>query len=294
MSKESGNEKTPPVVSFVAGGVAGAVEAACTYPFEFAKTRAQLLASPAHPLPKNPYSIILQVARTDGFRALYAGCTALVAGSVLKDSIRFLSFDLIKSAFADAETGTMTPLRNLGAGMMSGVVASLCAVTPSERVKTALIDDAREGGKRFGGSLVQAVAVTWREGGVRGMYRGVEGTTLKQASATAFRMGSYNILRDWEQKRGVQQGTAINFANGAVAGTVTTYATQPFDAVKTRCQSATGASAVDAVKSIWAEAGVRGFWRGTVMRLSRTVMSGGILFTVYERTAGLLRKVVKG
>ncbi|KAL8748066.1 MAG: hypothetical protein Q9190_000151 [Brigantiaea leucoxantha] len=287
--------KTPPVVSFISGGVAGAVEAACTYPFEFAKTRAQLFASSAShsPPPKNPYSIILQVARADGFRALYAGCAALVVGSVLKDSIRFLSFDMIKSAFADAETGTMTPLRNLGAGMTTGVVASLCAVTPSERIKTALVDDAREGGKRYRGSVMHAVAVVWRDGGVRGMYRGLEGTTLKQASATACRMGSYNILKDWEWKRGIEQGTAVNFANGAVAGTLTTYATQPFDVVKTRSQSAKGASAMEAARSIWAEAGVGGFWRGTVMRLSRTVVSGGILFTVYERVAGVLRTVVK-
>ena len=31
--------KTSPAISLVAGGIAGGVESACTYPFEFAKTR---------------------------------------------------------------------------------------------------------------------------------------------------------------------------------------------------------------------------------------------------------------
>lgn len=37
-----------------------------------------------------------------------------------------------------------------------------------------------------------------------------------------------------------------------------------------------------------ADYGVRGFWKGTTMRLGRTVFSGGILFTTYEWAAALL------
>ena len=205
--------------------------------------------------------------------------------------MRFLSFDLIKNAFKDPETGTLTPLRNLGAGMSAGVVASIFAVTPTERIKTALIDDAR-GAKRFN-SAPNAVATIYRENGFLGLYRGFAGTTLKQASATAFRMGTYNILKDFESGRQIEQTTVTNFANGAVAGIVTTYATQPFDTIKTRSQSAKGASTMDAVRSVMADEGVRGFWRGTTMRLGRTVFSGGILFTVYERVAGVLTPLIQ-
>ena len=87
--------------------------------------------------------------------------------------------------------------------------------------------------------------------------------------------------------------TATNFANGAVAGTVTTYATMPFDTIKTRAQSAEGASTVEAFKTIMADGGIKGFWRGTTMRLGRTIFSGGILFTVYERVAAVLNPAFK-
>ncbi len=125
-----------------------------------------------------------------------------------------------------------------------------------------------------------------------GLYRGLAGTTLKQAGATAFRMGTYNILKDYEKRRDIKQTTATNFANGSVAGIVTTLATQPFDTIKTRCQSARGASTVEAFRSIVADYGMKGFWKGTTTRLGRTVFSGGILFTTYEWAAAILNPLV--
>lgn len=299
-ANNNNNNPPPPIpahVSLLAGGTAGAIEAALTYPFEFAKTRAQLHTdtSPrgkSATSNKNPFQVILTVIRTQGPRALYAGCPALVIGSVGKDGVRFLSFDYLKARFADPESGALTPLRSLGAGMSAGVVASVVAVTPTERVKTAMIDDAR-GEKAFGGKMREAVKGVVREDGVvRGLWRGFWGTTGKQATATAWRMGSYSVMKDWERARGVEQTTAVNFANGSVAGVVTTYATQPFDTVKTRCQSARGQGVGEAVRGIWRDGGVRGFWRGTVMRLGRTVFSGGILFTVYERVAAVLNPII--
>ena len=56
------------------------------------------------------------------------------------------------------------------AGMSAGVVASITAVTPTERIKTALIDDARNA-KRFN-SAPHAVAMIYKETGLLGLYRG--------------------------------------------------------------------------------------------------------------------------
>ncbi|KAK5019719.1 hypothetical protein LTR16_000329 [Cryomyces antarcticus] len=221
---------------------------------------------------------------------MYKGCSTLVIGSVGKDGIRFLGFDTIKNAFKDPETGTLSPIRNMLAGMGSGVAASIFAVTPTERIKTALIDDARHL-KRFN-SPMHAVRLIYAESGFLGLYRGFAGTTLKQAFATAFRMGTYNILKDYENTHQIPQTTATNFANGTVAGITTTYATQPFDCIKTRSQSAKGATTLEACRTILADDGVRGFWRGTTMRLGRTIFSGGILFTVYEQVAAILNPVV--
>ncbi|KAF2834324.1 tricarboxylate transport protein-like protein [Patellaria atrata CBS 101060] len=298
MSSNSGDDalnNTPPLVSLLAGAIAGGIEAGSTYPFEFAKTRVQLRQEFGVPTPRTPFAVIPQVIRDEGLRAIYRGCPPLVIGSLAKDGIRFLSFDTIKQSFSDPETGTLSPLRNLLAGMSAGVVASICAVTPTERIKTALIDDARHA-RRFRSSW-HAIRLIYAEDGFLGLYRGFAGTTLKQASATAFRMGTYNILKDFERTRDIEQSTAVNFVNGSVAGIVTTYATQPFDCLKTRSQSASRTTTVEAFKSILADYGIKGFWKGTTMRLSRTVFSGGILFICYEQSVKILNPlfgVVKG
>lgn len=283
------DKSTPPIISIVSGGIAGGIEGAASYPFEFAKTRVQLQNEPGYRPPRNPYSIVINVYRSEGLSALYKGCGALVVGSVAKDAVRFLSFDTVKNAFKDPETGTLTPARNMLAGMSAGVVASVCAVTPSERLKTALIDDARHD-HRYNSSI-HAIKTIIRDDGIKGMYRGFVGTTLKQASATSFRMGSYNIIKDIEVKRGIEQNTGMNFLNGAVAGIITTLLSQPFDTIKTRSQSAKATTTMEAVRGIWSDGGIRAFWRGTVMRLSRTVFSGGVLFTTAEAVSKLITPI---
>jgi solute carrier family 25 citrate transporter 1 len=276
---ENKHKSTPPSISLISGGIAGGVEGFLTYPFEFAKTRVQLAKQnkTTSKAPRNPYLIITHIYQREGLRALYKGCSALVIGSVGKDAVRFLSFDTVKNAFRDPETGVLTPARNMLAGMAAGVVASVCAVTPTERIKTALIDDASNS-KRYTSSI-HCIKSIIHDDGLRGLYRGLVGTTLKQASATSFRMGSYNIIKDAEERRGIVQSTYVNFANGAVAGVVTTLATQPFDTIKTRSQSAKATTTMEAIRGVLLEGGVRGFWRGTVMRLSRTVFSGGQYIT---------------
>lgn len=286
------DKNTPAVVSLVAGGIAGGIEGFLSYPLEFAKTRVQLRAEKGIPTPRNPFAVVTGVYQQEGVRALYKGCGALVVGSIAKDAVRFLFFDQIKESFADPETGTLSPLRNLLAGMTAGVVASITAVTPTERIKTALIDDARHE-KRFRSGL-HATATIWKEHGILGLYRGFAGTTLKQASATAFRMGTYNILKDYEKTKNIEQNTLVNFANGSVAGVVTTLSTQPFDVIKTRSQSAKGTTTLEAMKSVLLDYGIRGFWKGTTMRLGRTVFSGGILFTSYEAVVKIIMPLYPG
>lgn len=99
-------------------------------------------------------------------------------------------------------------------------------------------------------------------------------------------MGSYNALRELSKSYGLPNGnTAVTFATGATAGLITVCVTQPFDTVKTRAQSAKGASTAEAFMSLLREGGVGGFWAGSTMRLGRLILSGGIIFTVYEKIA---------
>lgn len=101
-------------------------------------------------------------------------------------------------------------------------------------------------------------------------------------------MGSYNIFRELVKSHGITPTVVTNFGIGALAGVVTVYATQPFDTIKTRAQGVRGAGIVEAIRSVTLEYGARGFWKGSSMRLGRLLLSGGIVFSVYEEVAAVL------
>jgi solute carrier family 25 (mitochondrial citrate transporter), member 1 len=76
VAADAEGNKPSPLVALLAGGIAGGVEAACTYPFEFAKTRVQLYG---HQGVRNPFAVVAKVAREEGLRALYKGCSTMIA-----------------------------------------------------------------------------------------------------------------------------------------------------------------------------------------------------------------------
>ncbi len=165
-------------------------------------------------------------------------------------------------------------------------------MTPTERIKTALIDDARSE-RRFTGPINATTTLIKEHGLRRALYRGYITTTMKQASTTAVRLGTYNILKDYQRLHNIPQTTAMNFANGAVAGTIVVFVTQPFDTLKTRAQSVRGQGVVEAWTGVIQDYGVKGLWRGSTMRLGRTVLAGGILFTSYEWIAALIQPMLE-
>ena len=128
-----------------------------------------------------------------------------------------------------------------------------------------------------------------RESGIREVYRGVLATCAKQSATSAVRMGSYNVLKTAAAERQIPPSTHMTFLMGSVAGVVTVYATQPFDTIKTRTQAAQGASISQAFRDVMSTSGTLGLWKGSTMRLSRLVLSGGIVFSIYEQVVTLLK-----
>lgn len=252
------------------------------YPFEFAKTTVQLKTSYGS---NNPLKIVPSICRTQGIAAVYTGCSTLVVGATAKAAVRFWSFDTIKAIIRD-DSGKLSPIQGLLAGMGAGAVESVFAVTPSERIKTALISDAKDA-KRFRNGY-HAMQVIFTENGLRGLYRGLLVTTLKQSATSAVRMGSYNALKGLAETHGLPKSTLSTFAIGMIAGTVTVYATQPFDTIKTRAQTSIGATTKHALKEVLKDSGLRGLWKGSTMRLGRLMFSGGIVFSVYEQVSSVL------
>jgi len=224
---------------------------------------------------------------------LYSGCGALVSGNALKAAVRFVSYERYKSLLADPE-GKLSPPRSILAGLAAGMTEAILAVTPSETIKTKLIDDSKQPQPRFRG-LVHGTTMIVREEGFRGIYRGLFPVMLRQGANSAVRFTSYSTLKQFVQgnaRPGQKLSSGLTFAIGGVAGLITVYTTMPFDVIKTRMQSLQAPklyrNSFHCAYVVFAEGGILGFWKGTTPRLARLVMAGGIVFTVYEKTIELL------
>ncbi|KAK4118662.1 putative tricarboxylate transporter mitochondrial carrier protein [Parathielavia appendiculata] len=287
MSSTSAREDAHPAVkgpsalrSILAGSTAGAVEIAITYPAEFAKTRTQLnrRLAEGQKLPWPPFG-----------RQWYAGCTTLIIGNSAKAGIRFVAFDQYKRLLADKD-GKMTGPRTVLAGFGAGVTESLLAVTPTESIKTTLIDDRKSPNPRMRGFL-HAVPIIARERGIRGFFQGFVPTTARQAANSATRFSAYTALKQLAEgytAPGEKLGAVGTFAMGGIAGLITVYVTQPLDTIKTRMQSIEArklyGNSFRCAAIIFKQEGVLTFWSGALPRLARLILSGGIVFTMYEKS----------
>lgn len=96
------------------------------------------------------------------------------------------------------------------------------------------------------------------------------------------------MLKETAKSHKIPLNAFITFGIGSIAGVITVYATQPFDTIKTRLQGTEHTSAKDSIAGVYREYGLRGFWKGSTMRLGRLILSGGIVFSVYEQILGFL------
>ncbi|GAA5978616.1 hypothetical protein JCM11641_002790 [Rhodosporidiobolus odoratus] len=285
-------QKDAPHLALAAGAVAGAVEGAITYPFEYLKTQTQF-ASRTAGKPPGLYEIARTTYARQGILGFYSGVGALVAGNSLKAGVRFLSYDRFKGMLVDSE-GKLSGPRSLLAGLGAGMAEAVFAVTPSETIKTKLIDDAKSPNPRYRG-LVHGTLTIVKEEGLSGVYRGLGPVAARQGANSAVRFTTYGTLKSFvsgNSRPGETLPAGVTFGIGAIAGVVTVYATMPLDVIKTRMQSLSAQTqyrnSFHCAARIFSEEGVFRFWRGATPRLARLVLSGGIVFTVYEQVIVLL------
>ncbi|TKY88090.1 hypothetical protein EX895_003186 [Sporisorium graminicola] len=286
-----------PSVSVVAGATAGAVEGVATFPIEYLKTVSQFAPRDIHGNQQrlSPSEIVRSTLQKEGPRGLFRGCSALVVGNAGKAGVRFFAFENFLNLLKNKTTGKPSSAGSYLAGMGAGVLEAVFAVTPSETIKTKLIDDGKRAKPRYEQGLLRGTASIIRQEGFGGIYQGVLPVVMRQGSASAIRLGTYSALRDFLPKAHGSGSSLVNwlgtFSIGAASGVVAVYGTMPFDVLKTRMQAIDAAryrSTWHCLTQILRSEGVSALWRGSVSRSMRLIVSGGVIFSVYEQVVWLL------
>lgn len=206
----------PLLLYMTAGCIAGGIEAITCWPLEFIKVQLQLqkqslpestldkktddddiirmedvdngkpnchLPQPSQPIYTDMISGIIYTVRVHGCCALYHGLTPTLLGSIPKAGIRFgldaWFGDLLARVYGGDDDGDNDEaMSSMGmyflAGMAAGVVEALVVVVPVETIKTKCIE--------LNMSFLRGLKEILVMEGIRGIYKGVSATLLKQGS----------------------------------------------------------------------------------------------------------------
>lgn len=228
--------KKSPLKAIVAGGISGGLEICITYPTEYVKTQLQLDSKAAQPRYRGPIDCVRKTVHTHGFFGLYRGLSSLLYGSIPKAAVRFSVYEQLRNMLVD-ERGKLSRTQSFLAGMGAGVSEAIVIVCPMETIKVKFIDDQTRPQPRYRG-FFHGVREIVREEGLRGVYKGLTPTILKQGSNQGIRFFVHNAITEW--MRGGDSNRKLpwhmTMASGALAGAASVFGNTPIDVVKTRMQ----------------------------------------------------------
>ena len=200
------------------------------------------------------------------------------------------------SSIALQSPGTMTASRmklfNLLSGGAAGTIAS-CITNPLEVIKTQLQSSSVAVGELSSksGHPVEIAKTIFERDGIFGFWKGMRPTLVGIIPARSAYFFTYEQTKRFLGSSGVKEGGVSNaLASGLMAGIAGNTLTSPIWVVKTRLQlladSTAGQRAYtgyrDAVKSIFKEEGVGGFYKG-ISASYWGCLEGATQFMIYEQ-----------
>ncbi|XP_010254470.2 PREDICTED: mitochondrial arginine transporter BAC2-like [Nelumbo nucifera] len=248
------------------------------------------------------FGLLRNIVSAEGPAALYRGMGApLVSVSfqfLVQNAIVFQIYGAFSRAL-HSPTKTMEPPPYTGvalAGLGTGVVQSFL-LSPVELVKIRL--QLRTGGQSHNlpsdrektpMSLAKGIL---RRDGVRGMYRGLTVTTLRDGPAHAFYFWTYEYAREQLHpgcRKSGQESVRTMLVAGGLAGVASWVCCYPLDVVKTRLQSQSQTDnpppkyrgIVDCFYKSVQEEGYRVLWRGLGTAVYRSFLVNGAVFAAFE------------
>lgn len=288
---------------FISGLGSGVASAVILQPLDLLKTRVQQQSGR-----KSLPALLRQMRQEPDFlQQLWRGTLPSVlrtgAGSALYfTSLNWIRQELSRQSVAGqgastqqrAGSSTLPTLTNTG-NLASGALArTLCGfvLMPLTVVKVRF-----ESSIFAYPSLRAATKNIYQVDGLRGFFAGFGATAMRDAPYAGMYVLFYEILktqlaqlasdsRTHSEHTKMQStlASSINFTSAALAATMCSAISNPFDAIKTRIQlqprsyKNMGQAAMKMVR----EDGLRSFWTGLGLRMTRKVLSSALAWTLYE------------
>lgn len=270
---------SPPVWHrFLSGTASGAALVLVGHPLDTLRVRLQLGTS------SSLRAAIADTLRADGLLGLYRGCVPPILLTGFVNTVLWGSTYTITDLLAAQGFGSPTS-RAVVATVPASFISSLI-VTPMELLKTR---QQTSGAARS--SLPALVSSILRADGARGLYKG----WTMVFSARVFGGWLYfggnafwleQLAAAMPPGDSASARTRNTLIAGGLAGSGYWCAAMPFDTLKTKLMAtgSTFAGPAQAARELYAELGVRGFYRGFAVAILRAIPANAAAFTAFDLT----------
>lgn len=279
------------VNELIAGSAGGAAQVLVGQPLDTVKTRAQIAPKGMF---KGPVDILVRTIRTEGFFALYKGMASPLIGIAGVNSLLFASYATSKRIISPFPQLTLPQIGLAGA--MAGAANAVLA-SPVEMFKVRMQG---QYGAATDKRLRDVAREMWKDWGFkRGIMRGYWVTVAREIPAYA---GFYTAFefskRQFQTRYGEHVPVWALLTSGATGGIAYWLCCYPLDVIKSRIQlrptpptSRPWTYINSELRSIVADSGVSGLFRGLSPSLLRSIPAAASTFAAFELTREFLREL---
>lgn len=215
----------------------------------------------------------------------------------MQNAIVFQTYAVLSRAF-DSSVSAKDPPSYKGValgGIGTGAIQSLF-LSPVELIKIRLqLQDKGKLTQPEKGPVTVAKNI-WKKEGLRGIYRGLGITVMRDVPAHGLYFWTYEYMRELLHpgcRNGAQENLNTMLIAGGSAGVASWVCCYPFDVVKTRLQAQTPSSlrykgVVDCFRKSVSAEGYSVLWRGLGTAVARAFVVNGAIFAAYEITLRFL------
>ncbi|XP_069381006.1 mitochondrial glycine transporter A-like [Paralichthys olivaceus] len=269
----------PAIKAFMCGSLSGTCSTLLFQPLDLVKTRLQTLQSGVQPGSGRVgmVTVLLSVVRTERLLGLWKGVSPSFVRTIPGVGIYFSTFYSLKQHFL--QNGSLGPMEAMLLGGGARAVAGVFML-PVTVIKTRF-----ECGRYGYRSVVGALRSVCQTEGPASLFSGLMATLLRDVPFSGIYVMFYSQAKASLPTEISTSPSAplANFGCGILAGVLASLITQPADVVKTQVQVNPQLRTAEAVRCIYMEHGVRGFFRGAVPRSLRRTMMAAMAWTVYEK-----------
>uniref|UniRef100_A0A3P9B287 Mitochondrial glycine transporter n=1 Tax=Maylandia zebra TaxID=106582 RepID=A0A3P9B287_9CICH len=263
----------PAIKAFMCGSLSGTCSTLLFQPLDLVKTRLQTLQTGVQ---VGMVSVLLSVVRTERLLGLWKGVSPSFVRTIPGVGIYFSTYYSLKQHFLQDRCPGAAEAVLLGGGArtVAGVV-----MLPVTVVKTRF-----ECGRYSYGSVIGALRSVCQTEGPAALFSGLMATLLRDVPFSGIYVMFYSQTKASLPKGNTSPAAPVaNFSCGVLAGVLASLITQPADVVKTHVQVNPQLKTAEAIRYIYMEYGLQGFFRGAVPRSLRRTMMAAMAWTVYEQ-----------